>query len=71
MVKDDAAQTTDVDEYAKLALQKSYQNCKEFPWIDERLKQGDLFIHVWFFDIKSGKIFRYSESNGRYAPLEV
>lgn len=59
-----------VDDCAKLALNQSYQNCLTFPWINDRLKQKQLIIHLWFFDIKMGQIFTYSDTNKKYHPLD-
>ncbi len=58
------------DEYAKLALKQSYQNCLTFPWLLEKTKQETLAIHLWFFDIKKGQIFAYQEDKKNYYPLE-
>lgn len=57
------------DEYAKIALKKSYQNCIKFPWIKEKVLQEKLVIHLWFFDIKSGQIFTYNDGSQEYQPL--
>ncbi len=59
----------DSDDYAKCALNQSYQNCLGFPWIKEKVAKKKLIIHRWFFDIKSGKIFTYSETDKRYLEL--
>lgn len=59
-----------VDECAKLALKQSEQNCLSFPWIAERVAQKKLVIHLWFFDIKMGQIFTYSESEKTYKELD-
>lgn len=59
----------DPDEYAKLALHKSYGNCLTFPWIEEKVFKKELHIHLWFFDIKTGQIFTYSDSEKIYKPL--
>ena len=37
LIKTEDSSTLDADEYAKLALKKSYQNCMTFPWIKEYL----------------------------------
>ena len=50
----------DVDDYAKLALQNSHENCLSFPWIKKSVEGEKLLIHLWFFDIQSGQIFTYS-----------
>lgn len=58
------------DYYAKLALQKSHQNCLSFPWIQERVSQQKLIIHLWFFDIQQGQIFSYCHREKAYYPLD-
>lgn len=57
------------DVYAKLALNRSYQNCLTFPWIKDKVEQKKLIIHLWFFDIKTGQIFTYSQETKEYSPL--
>ncbi|NNM60463.1 MAG: carbonic anhydrase [Legionellales bacterium] len=57
------------DDYAKAALQQSYQNCLSFPWISQKVNDKKLIIHLWFFDIQSGQIFTYSELKKQYIPL--
>lgn len=59
----------DVNDYAKSALFHSYQNCLTFPWVRERVKQGSLTIHLWFFDIKSGDLSVYSFETQQYHSL--
>lgn len=59
----------EIDQCAKLALNESYQNCLEFPWIKEKIKEGKLIIHRWFFEIETGQIFTYSDSQKSYEVL--
>lgn len=66
IVKSSSFHSDDTDEYAKLALQKSYQNCLTFPWINEKIRDEQLIIHQWFFDIKTGQLFTYSEEKRQY-----
>lgn len=61
----------DPDDYAKFALHQSHQNCLTFPWIKEKIDQGKLAIHLWFFDVKQGQIFTFSETKGRFEALET
>jgi carbonic anhydrase len=63
--------TKNPDEYAKLALTRSYENCMTFPWIKDKLETNELTIHRWFFDIKMGQIFTYSENYHVYQALDV
>jgi len=60
---------SDIDNAAKKALIQSYQNCLSFPWIKERIERKELFIHLWFFDIKSGEILTHSFENNQYQKL--
>jgi carbonic anhydrase len=60
----------DTDDYAKLALNLSYQNSLTFPWIKQRVDEGKLIIHLWFFDINMGQIFTYNDSENKYKPLD-
>lgn len=59
-----------VDNCAKAGLHQSHQNCLAFPWIKERVENKELQIHLWFLDIKTGKIFTYLEEEDNYVPLE-
>ena len=69
MIKTNQAPLQNADDYAKLALNQSYQHCLTFPWINEKIVQKELVIHVWFFDIKTGQIFTYSDTQQTYQPL--
>jgi carbonic anhydrase len=60
---------SDPDDCAKHALNVSYQNCMTFPWINAAVKEKKLTIRLWYFDIKMGQIFTYSESENTYQPL--
>lgn len=65
---DDPNNLAKVDEYAKLALKASYKNCMTFPWLQQKVSSQELYVHLWFFDIKTGEIFTYSGSE--YKPLD-
>ena len=60
-----------IDECAKVSLQRSEKNCLTFPWIKDKVNAGKLEIHLWFFDIKMGQICTYSKLENKYKPLEV
>jgi carbonic anhydrase len=67
----DRVSPSDPDQYAKLALKKSYENCLTFPWLKEKIVSNKLIVHQWFFDIKLGQIFAYSEKKKQYIPLNT
>jgi carbonic anhydrase len=60
-----------IDDCAKLALNQSHDNSLTFPWIKEKVMHGQLTIHLWFFDIKTGLIFTYSNATASYQPLDL
>ena len=68
-IKTDHHHSYDIDHYARLSLNQSYQNCLTFPWINERVEQKNLIIHLWFFDIEKGEIFTYSAEKNIYQSL--
>jgi carbonic anhydrase len=63
------ANKNNINDYAKSALNQSYQNCLTFPWITSSIHQKELVIHLWFFDIKMGQIFTYCDNVKKYIPL--
>lgn len=71
IVETNDCKTKDTDDYARFALQKSYDNCMTFPWIKEKVADESLLIHLWFFDIKSGQIFTYCDKQKAYQPLDI
>lgn len=57
------------EDYAKMALKKSYQNCLTFPWIQEKILDRTLKVHLWFFDIEKGEVQSYLKDADQYVPL--
>lgn len=58
-----------LEEYVKYSIDLSYKNCLTFPWVKERIAQGKLSVSRWFFEIKSGRIFSYSEKEKDYIAI--
>ena len=58
------------DQYAKIALKKSYRHCLNFPWIADKVAAGELVIHLWLFDIEQGEILTFSKETKEYTPLD-
>lgn len=71
LIRMDKVQYKNADEYARLALKRSHENCLTFPWLTERVMQKKLVVHLWFFDIKTGQIFTHAESEKAYKPLDA
>ena len=70
LIKTETCEPKNEDDYAKQALHNSHSNCMTFPWIKKKVDAGDMFIHKWFFDIKSGQIVMYSDAEDAYIPLD-
>lgn len=44
----------------------SLQNLMTFPWIRERVKQGKLTLHGWYFDIEQGELLGYDAATHQF-----
>ena len=53
------------------AIKTSIANLLSFPWIEERVKEGRLRLHGWYFDIHEGNIRVYHATEDRFVPLTV
>lgn len=47
----------------------SLDNLLTYPWIKERVEQGLLKLHGWYFDIESGALMAYSARQQQFLPL--
>lgn len=47
----------------------SLENLLTFPWIKERVQQGALMLHGWYFDMQSGNLLAYDPYRAQYEPL--
>lgn len=48
----------------------SLRNLKTFPWITERVNDGRLRLHGWYFDIAPGRLEGFDERLGRFENLQ-
>jgi len=51
------------------AILVSLQNLQTFPWINQRVEQGKLMLHGWYFDIQQGQLMGYDTTAGKFAKL--
>lgn len=47
----------------------SMENLLTFPWIKQRVQQGALQLHGWYFDIGTGTLQAYNPFIGQFEPL--
>ncbi|MFH2140476.1 MAG: carbonic anhydrase [Pseudomonadota bacterium] len=48
------------------AILSSLDNLMSFDWIRERVADGRLKLHGWYFDIENGQLLQYEADNGRF-----
>jgi carbonic anhydrase len=48
------------------SLINSLQNLLTFPWINERVQQGSLFLHAWNFDLSKGRLEAFDVAENRF-----
>ena len=51
------------------AILVSLNNLMTFPWIRERVEQGRLALHGWYFDIEQGELLGYNAAERRFEAL--
>ena len=53
----------------KESIKNSMQNLKTFPWIIELIKNKELNIHGWWFELKSGELFCFDENKNSFVSI--
>ena len=53
------------------AVLVSLDNLRTFSWIRERVEQGKLALHGWYFDIEQGELLGYDPASRRFEMLSV
>ncbi|MFM9913438.1 MAG: carbonic anhydrase [Methylophilaceae bacterium] len=48
----------------------SLENLRTFPWIKQRVEQGLLTMHGWYFDIQKCELVGYDSQRGCFASLQ-
>ena len=51
------------------AILVSLNNLMTFPWIRERVEQGRLALHGWYFDIEGGELLGYDATTRQFEKL--
>ena len=51
------------------AILVSLNNPMTFSWIRERVEQGRLALHGWYFDIECGELLGYDAATRRFETL--
>ncbi len=51
------------------AVLVSLKNLQTFPWITQRVTEGKLKLHGWYFEIESGQLMGYDPTIGQFKAL--
>lgn len=51
------------------AVLVSLSNLQTFPWIAQRVAEGKLKLHGWYFEIESGQLMGYNPDTRQFEPL--
>jgi carbonic anhydrase len=47
----------------------SLENLLTFPWLKDRVTQGSVYLHGWYFDMQKGELLSYLPETGTFEPL--
>ncbi|WP_432821526.1 carbonic anhydrase [Trichloromonas sp.] len=47
----------------------SLDNLMTFPWLRQRVEEGSLALHGWYFDLQAGSLLGYCPDSGSFDPL--
>ncbi len=53
----------------KEAILVSLKNLMTFPWVKERVAKGQLSLHGWYYNIKTGQLRYYNQLTGEFEIL--
>ncbi|NBX18821.1 MAG: carbonic anhydrase [Proteobacteria bacterium] len=56
--------------YEKIGIINSLGNLFTFPEIERRVKDGQLHLHGWYFDIKRGELMAYNSAGYSFVPFD-
>ena len=62
---------TDLDTCTQEALIQAKQNCLSYDWLRARQESGQLNLHTWFFDIKSGDLLAFDPEHNNFKRLQL
>ncbi len=51
------------------AILVSLKNLETFPWVAQRVAEGNLTLHGWYFDMNAGALLAYSPRADAFLPL--
>jgi carbonic anhydrase len=52
-------------------VRTSLDNLLTFPWLQRRVTSGDLTLHGWYFDVRSGELFVLDDESERFEKIFI
>jgi carbonic anhydrase len=52
------------------SILKSLENLMSYPWINQRVNEGMLALHGWYFDMENGTLMQYDSDAGEFREIE-
>jgi len=65
-----APDVTSVNRLSQIHVLQQVENLKSYPLVSERMQQGLLAIHGWWFDLATADVFWYSEDEQKFVLIE-
>ncbi len=57
------------DQLAQVNVVQQLRRLQSYPFVRERLKDGSLRLHGWYFDIGTARVMEYAPNRRRFLPL--
>jgi len=54
----------------KKAILISLKNLAEFPWVKDAVGKGNLHLHGWYFNIKSGSLSEFNKTSEKFEEIK-
>lgn len=54
----------------QLVVRVSCENLLSFPWVRQRVREGTLAVHGWWFDLTQGRLWRLDPETMGFNPIE-
>ncbi len=65
----DASEEETARALEKAAARASLAHLAAYPWIQERVAEGRLSLHAWYFDLENGTLSAFDQEKGDYVTL--
>jgi carbonic anhydrase len=58
------------NQLSQLNVLRQLENLKSYPLVRERIAQGKLKLHGWWFELKMADVYAYDEAAGKFSIIE-